>query len=173
MSRVRLLVVGIASASLMAGCAMAPKPLQGQFAPLDPQAATAAAAGSAVRWGGTIAEVEPRRDRTCFQIVGHSLTSLARPRDDDHSIGRFIACRTGFYDPEVFAPGREVTVAGRIEGTEMRRIGEYEYRQPVVAADVVYLWPQRPDVEIVHDPFLRPYGPWYPYTWHGPWRRWP
>ncbi len=158
----------LAAAFVLAGCATAPAPLRGDYAPLTPaDAASTAAVGASVRWGGTIAAVEPRRDSTCLQIVGRDLGSLARPRSDDSTTGRFLACRAGFYDPQVFATGREVTVVGRIDGMETRLIGEYEYRHPRVAADVIYLWPPRQEV----DPRWR--DPWYyPYPyWYGP-RHW-
>lgn len=155
------------AAALLAGCATAPGPLRGAYTVIAPVDATRPElVGASVRWGGTIAEVEPRSDRTCLQIVGRDLDALARPRSDDNSTGRFLACRAGFYDPQVFAVGREVTVTGRIDGEEIRMIGEYEYRHPRVAADVIYLWPPRREVDvIVRDPWH------YPYGWYGP-RRW-
>ena len=42
--------------------------------------------------------------------------------------GRFIACKAGFYDPAIFLKNRELTVLGRIDGYESRKIGEYDYR---------------------------------------------
>lgn len=154
------------AAALLAGCATAPGPLRGEFAALAPTDATRPeAVGAIVRWGGTIAAVEPQKDRTCFQVVGHALDASSRPLADDRSVGRFLACRAGFYDPQVFAEGREITISGRIDGEETRLIGEYEYRHPRVAADVIYLWPPRREIDmVVHDP-------WYPYPWYGPWRR--
>jgi outer membrane lipoprotein len=67
----------------------------------------------------------------------------------DRSEGRFIACRAGFYDPAVFTAGREVTIAGTVTGFEARRIGDYDYRYPRVAADVIYLWPERRDRDVI------------------------
>jgi outer membrane lipoprotein len=121
------------AALALAGCATAPTPLRGDYAPLSPADATTAAVGTSVRWGGTIAVVEPRRDSTCLQIVGRDLTSL-----------------------------------GRIDGMETRLIGEYEYRHPRVAAEVIYLWPPRQEVDLRwRDPWYYP----YPY-WYGPRRGW-
>lgn len=75
----------------------------------------------------------------------------------DASDGRFLACRSGFYDPAVFEPGREVTFIGKIEGYETTKIGEYDYKLPKVNADVVYLWPVVREVDVVP---AYPYGPW-------------
>ena len=76
----------------------------------------------------------------------------------DASGGRFIACRAGFYDPAIFQVDREVTVTGVVDGFETRRIGEYDYRFPRLAADVIYLWPVRERVDVVHEPVP---GPWW------------
>jgi outer membrane lipoprotein len=151
---------------LAAGCATAPKPLQGDYVALQPDEASATDAGNAlVRWGGDIVAVTPSADRTCMEILGRELGDTARPRPaQDQSAGRFLACRAGFYDPAIFAPEREVTVTGRIEGYETRRIGEYDYRYPRVAADVIYLWPER-HAETYYYP--APYWPVFRPTWWG------
>lgn len=127
----------------LAACVRMPAALTGEYSAITPTQATERdAKGEAVRWGGTLAKVEPLPDRTCFQIVGRDLSRRGRPYLDDQSSGRFLACRKGFYDPQVFAEGRLVTVVGRIDGAENRDIGEYPYLHPRVAADVVYLWPE-------------------------------
>ena len=59
----------------------------------------------------------------------------------DASNGRFVACRAGFYDPAIFEAGREVTFIGHIDGYETTKIGDYDYKLPKLAADIVYLWP--------------------------------
>ncbi|MBS0192979.1 MAG: Slp family lipoprotein [Proteobacteria bacterium] len=148
------------------GCASVPKPLQGQFAGIAPNAAQDAT-GQAVRWGGTIAAVESGATETCFQLVGRPLNDETRPMlGRDRTQGRFLACRAGFYEPQVFKIGRSVTVTGHVAGYETRRVGEYDYRQPKVAADVIYLWPktERRRVMYAYDPFYAPY-PWGPWWW--------
>jgi outer membrane lipoprotein len=125
----------------LTGCATAPKPLQGEFDAETPRAQVAE--GQRVRWGGTIIDVEPKAGETCIQVLGKPLAVNARPMFSDDSEGRFLACRQGFYDPAVFAEGREVTVTGTSDGTEVRPIGNYDYPLPRIAADVIYLWPER------------------------------
>jgi outer membrane lipoprotein len=147
----------------LAACATQPTPLQGQYMPLTPRDAAATdATGQVVRWGGRIVQTEPHSNRTCFEVIATKLTSSARPYwASDVDDGRFIACRTGFYDPAVFEPDREVTFTGRIEGYDTRKIGDYDYRFPRVAADVVYLWPVRETVDVLTYP-----APW---PWWGYW----
>lgn len=162
--RVAPIIVAIA-AILAGGCATAPKPLQGEYSALLPEQASATQpAGEHVRWGGSIVSVAPTTSETCIEILGRDLNESARPRGTpDLSAGRFLACREGFYDPAIFAADREVTVTGRIAGYESRRIGEYDYRYPRVAADVIYLWPERRDHDVYrrHSPFWPAYRPFW------------
>ena len=138
------------AALLLAGCVTTPRPLQGQYSGVFPsEAAARGAPGERVRWGGQVVGVHNAANESCFEIVGKALSSDGRPLVRDRSEGRFIACRAGFYDPAVFTAGREVTVVGAISGFESRRIGDYDYRYPRVAADVVYLWPERRDVDLI------------------------
>lgn len=144
----------------LAGCVTAPKPLQGQFSTLLPDAAAKSeATGERIRWGGRIVKVEPQSARSCFEVVGMTLDGSGQPRKLDRSEGRFLACRTGFYDPEVFQAGREITVTGTIEGFETRKVGEFDYRYARVNADTVYLWPERKERDVI----IQPGPPWYGY----------
>ncbi len=154
----------ILGSTLLAACASQPEPLQGTFNEITPQQAVSAdVTGSVVRWGGRIVAVEPQTNRTCFDMISTRLSADGRPywATDDVG-GRFIACRTGFYDPVVFEKNREVTFTGRVDGYENRRIGEYDYRFPRVEADVIYLWPVRERVAVAT---TRP-APW---PWWGWW----
>ncbi|GAB2502057.1 Slp family lipoprotein [Pseudoxanthomonas sangjuensis] len=165
------LLVPLAACTVLAACATAPKPLQGTYTPVTPRDAVAGTqAGANVRWGGSIVETKPGPDSTCFQMIARPLSATGRPSDSspDATDGRFIACRAGFYDPAVFAPGREVTFIGRVDGVETAKIGEYDYKLPKVTADVVYLWPEKHEVQVrpypFHDPFWGPYwGPRWGY----------
>ena len=162
-------IVIVAAVLALAGCASAPRPLQGEFSAVSPEQSSAEGrSGERVRWGGQIVAVETRADRTCFETLGKPLLDSARPRGADVSAGRFFACRSGFYDPVLFAPGRELTVTGLVEGFEERPIGDYVYRYPRVAAEVIYLWPERP-VEY-HYHHFSPAWPHYRSTlWGGYW----
>lgn len=148
---------------LVSACATQPTPLQGAYSQITPRDAIATdLTGSVVRWGGRIVQVEPHQNRTCFEMLSTSLNSYGRPYwASDEIGGRFIACRIGFYDPALFQKNREVTFTGRIDSYETRKIGGYDYRFPHVAADVVYLWPEREQVNVITRP-----APW---PWWGYW----
>jgi outer membrane lipoprotein len=158
MSR-RLILPALLALGLGA-CATIPQELTGTYTTITPENATAVAPGTRVRWGGDIIQTEPQERATCFFVLGEPLDSQARPEHREQSRGRFVACKQGFYDPEVYAKGREITVTGTVSGSETRKVGDYDYAYPRVDADVVYLWPKRPMYapSPYYDPF---YGPFY------------
>ncbi len=171
-----------AALALLGGCATIPQPLQGNYTSVSTAAAQqGGAGGTQVRWGGEIIKTEPGQQQTCFYLLARPLDSQARPQSSSagENEGRFVACRAGFYDPEVFVRGREVTVTGTLHGTVTEKVGDYDYAYPRVEASVVYLWPKRQRYANYpagyYDPFWGPgFGPgyynnpWgYPY-WGGP-----
>jgi outer membrane lipoprotein len=168
----------IAAATLALGaCATVPQPLVGNFAPVTTAGAQqGGAGGTKVRWGGEIIKTEPGPQQTCFFILSQNLDDQARPagKEGDNQ-GRFVACRDGFYDPEVFTRGRDITVTGTLHGTVSQKVGDFDYAYPRVEADVVYLWPKRviynnayPYGPYGYDPFWGPgFGPYW-----GGWGGW-
>jgi outer membrane lipoprotein len=152
-----LLVTGL----LPAACTQIPVQLDGEFTSLQPEGSTEADIGTRVRWGGAVLETRPEEDFTCFEILSKPLGSSMRPTLSDRDDGRFIACKPGFYDPEVFEKGREVTLVGEILHMDTRKVGEYDYRYPVVDIEFMSLWPKR--YTRVHV-----YAGYRPYYWHYP-----
>src|SRR5262245_33970586 len=106
-----------------AACARPPAVLRGSFVPLTvPDARALGDVGERVRWGGTIVETRPAEHETCVEVVGRPLDDEARPRLTDETDGRFVACSPGFFDPAVYAAGRELTVAGTVAEPVTRRV---------------------------------------------------
>lgn len=165
-------LVPIVSASvLLAACATTPAPLAGDFAQSSPRSVRDHGdIAQRVRWGGEIIRVDPGAQSTCLEILARELRPDGRPERHDTDEGRFLACRKGFYDPEVFGRGREVTVTGVVNGNETRRVGEYDYTYPRVAADVIYLWPPR--VARYYDSYPLGFGPWSDPFWSPGWGWW-
>ncbi|MHB8353574.1 MAG: Slp family lipoprotein [Burkholderiales bacterium] len=122
--------------------------------------------GQRVRWGGSIANVTSAKDHTCFQVVSHPLGYSARPEEDDNTNGRFIACIAGFYDPEIYAVKRQITVIGTLQTPTIGNIGHYRYIFPNVDIETIYLWPKpsaianTPAYEFGPNPFMYQADPW-------------
>ncbi len=162
-TRLALALVAITTILIASGCATVPAPLAGDFPDFQPAQATERSVGGRVRWGGHIVDTQPQRDQTCIEILARDLGRDLRPEAGDQNHGRFLACREGFQDPAVFTSGREVTVVGTLEGFTDGQIGEFEYRYPRLDAETLYLWAERPDTVIYHDPWRSYYDPWWPY----------
>jgi len=125
-------------------------------------AETAAHSGRKVRWGGNIEQSENLAQEAWLEIVERPLDSSGRPRDSDQSGGRFIAKVAGFFDPVIYARGRDITVTGVVDGDASRKIGGFDYRYIVVKVEAVYLWsPLIPITTMYYDPLWD--DPWYPF----------
>lgn len=156
-------------------CTSIPEQIQGEFSDISPARVDPAVLGSNVRWGGVILETTFSSDATCFEVLQRDLDKYLRPKVEDRTAGRYIACKPGFHEPEVFAKGREITVTGRIRGIDTRLVESFNYHYPVLDVDQLVLWQKRQDV-IVYRGYRDPwyYGPyWGPY-WGGYWGHpWP
>lgn len=151
-------------AGLVTGCASVPDQLEGNYSEaFFPKQADQQSIGTSVRWGGTIIETMPEADETCIEILAQRLGRNARPVSSDADLGRFLACRNGFIDPEIYVSGREVTVVGTIEAFRDGNVGEFNYSYPVVDADAIELWPERVDVHYYGYGYHGYYGYGYPY----------
>jgi len=124
-----------------------------------------------VRWGGKILSIENRQNTSRLTIVAFPLNSYGRPKKTDQSPGRFIAIIEQFLEPELYSKDREITVTGRLQKSEILKVGEFSYSHPVVQVDNHYLWavekPTSPNYmhHWWHDSWYNPYYP-YPYPHH-------
>ena len=147
----------------VSACTTIPEQLKGDYTSLDPQNTAEGDLQTSVRWGGIILETRPEANHTCFEVLARQLEKSMRPAITDQASGRFIACKPGFYDPEVFEKDREVTLTGKVIYIDSRKVGEYDYNYPVVDIEFISLWPKR-RTRI----YYSGWGPYYPYYWHYP-----
>lgn len=139
--------------SACAGLSLQPPGPYADITPAQAVRAGQAAVGDRIRWGGELISTRPQARQTCFEVLALPLDYAGRPeRGGSRDLGRFLACSAGFYDPALYAKGRLITLAGRIDGFTARRIGGYQYRMPVVQAGAPHLWPSAPRVRTVYEP---------------------
>jgi outer membrane lipoprotein len=120
-------------------------------------------AGSIVVWGGSIIQTLNTKEGTDILVLETPLGHDERPMAKRYSQGRFIAKTPKYLDPEIYKPGRRITVGGEIIGKEIRPLGNTEYIYPVVMIKQIHLWRR-------HRVYVYP----YPYYWYGPgWWEWP
>jgi len=123
--------------------------------------------GKMVLLGGTIVQTVPKPNETEIEVVQKPASASGEPHLTDKSEGRFLVIVDRFLDPAIYQPGRDITVAGEVRGSEVRRLGEIDYRYPVITALELYLW-RRPSAPPAY-PY--PYSFGYPAYWR--WWRYP
>lgn len=160
-------------AALLSACATT-KPPQPVAAPpqvlATPQQVTAEPAGKlgrTVRWGGRVIGVNVEQEATVIEILALPLDSEGRPKESDSQGGRFLARNPGFLEPEVYRPGREITVSGTLTTIVTQPVGKQSYSYPVVEVSGLHLWPEREERPVyIYDSW----GSWGPYyrPYYGP-----
>lgn len=106
--------------------------------------------GEMVILSGEIIEIENKEDSTSVKVLQLPAGFRGKPKDVSISEGRFLAIVDHYLDPFIYAKGRKVTIAGKVEGTRRMPLGETEYNYPVIHVEELYLW------SIERDPY-------YPY----------
>lgn len=144
MLSLRLLLSGLML--VLAGCATKPKfDLSDVDLNVTPTQATAqidGVRGRKVQWGGTLISTRNLKDSTELEVLAYPLDDAGRPRLRETALGRFLALQTGYLESADYAPGRLVTIVGRIQGTRAGRVGEADYTYPILAVEQLHLWPK-------------------------------
>jgi outer membrane lipoprotein len=130
--------------------------------------------GRTVILGGEILETTNLREGTRLEVLQKPLSRSEAPMMTDSTGGRFMALCDDYLDPAIYAKGRRVTVAGSVLGSYTGKVGEVDYRYPLISCQETHLWPRtvvlpRP---YYHDPWYGPRYP-YPYAFWPPHYRWP
>jgi outer membrane lipoprotein len=133
----------LAAALFLAGCAIVPLPkTESALVSLTPdEVQKSGQTGARVRWGGVIVQTTPEAAQTCFEISSRPLDKWGEPLQNDQTLGRFMACAKGFYEPSVYAAERKLTVVGELAPVVEGRVGKHEYRYPMVKVEALHLWP--------------------------------
>ena len=140
----RALIVSGFSLLLLAGCASTPDRCRTPIGERSLTPAVAAerddAIGQAITWGGTLVGSRNLQDSTELEVLAFPLDGCGRPRTDDDPLGRFIVRRPGYLETADLRPGRDITASGRIIATSEGRIGDAEYRFPVLEDSNPKVW---------------------------------
>ncbi|WP_221798852.1 Slp family lipoprotein [Oceanobacter mangrovi] len=106
--------------------------------------------GQTVVLGGELVSTTNENNATELEILQIPLWNSGKPRaEKDNSSGRFRARLNYFVDPQIYQPGRLVSIRGVFTGIEEGSIGEHQYRFPMIQADGIELWPQeQPQTEV-------------------------
>jgi len=126
----------------------------------------AAYQGKVVLLGGVVVKTINKEEGTLLEVYQTWLNSEGRPTDTDRSEGRFLALYEGYLDSQIYKQGRQVTVAGTVQGEKVQLLGEIEYHYPYLIVKEIHLWKEEEPVE--YEPYPLWYDPWGPW-WYSPW----
>lgn len=132
-----------------------------------------------VRWGGTVIATENEKEFSFIQILFYPLDSSGYPQLNQEPSGRFVIASSDFLDPAIYTKDRVITVAGVLNGSIDRTIGNKMISVPLLFAKAVYLWPKdyrQPYYRNGPYPFFS-YPGFYGYPffypgYYGPYRYW-
>jgi len=120
-----------------------------------------------VRWGGKIINVENKADETKIQILAYPLNYYGRPQLNQSPSGRFLSVSKQFLDPAIYTKDSEITIAGSLQGTLEKTIGEKTITVPIVTIDYHHIWPRQQQQNYYREYNYNPYygyRGYYPYN---------
>lgn len=95
-----------------------------------------------VRWGGTVIEVQNEADESSMQILFYPLNYFGRPKLNQQASGRFMTVSKQFLDPAIYSEGTKITIAGTVQNTLVKQIGNKTIPLPVVTIENHHIWPE-------------------------------
>lgn len=123
--------------------------------------------GMMILLGGVIVRTVNTKDGTLLEVYQTEIDRRGRPIRLDISGGRFLAHYRGVLESETYCKGQRVTIAGIVQGGQVKKLGEIDYRYPFLIIKDIYLWkkvqPRR------YEPY--PWGLWDPWC-RSPWYSW-
>lgn len=122
--------------------------------------------GQTVILGGYILETKNLESETILKVLQTPLRFGEDPDSKKRSQGRFVVYHKGFLDPEVYSKDQVITVAGRVMGTAVEKIGDDRIKYLKLEDREIYLWSNYTDNPIYPYPWPYPYDRWYYPYWY-------
>lgn len=98
--------------------------------------------GASFLWGGVIVNSSNTPSGTQIEVLAYPLASSQEPDTDRNPDGRFLIHDARYLETLDYAPGRLLTVGGKLDGTRSGQIGDASYVYPVIVPDRLILWPK-------------------------------
>lgn len=127
---------------VLVSCASSPLQLDGVDHTLPPSSVSAERpyTGKRVVWGGMLIKADPLKDITQLEVLAFPVNAYGEPDRQAASLGRFLIRHHGFLDPAQYASGRWLSVVGVIGQAQVGKVGEADYRFPVIQSEQLHLW---------------------------------
>ncbi len=111
--------------------------------------------GQMIIASGILIEAENTREGTLLHVLQRPAGFRGQPKDVDETEGRFLALVSSYLDVYVYTKGREVTIAGEIQGKRILPLDRTEYVYPLIHVKEIYLWP------VIEKRYDAPYPSYY------------
>jgi outer membrane lipoprotein len=92
--------------------------------------------------GGIITQTTAIKQGTLIEVDQKKLDYWGKPQRTKKTGGRFIVLYPGRLDALVYSPGRDITVAGEVQGTRSMALGDQQYDYPIILSKELKLWPR-------------------------------
>jgi len=120
-------------------------------------------AGTLVILGGTITTITVVKQGTAIEVLQKNLDYWGKPERTKRSGGSFVVLHPAKLDPMVYAPGRDITIAGEVLGSGSSLLKNQHYDAPVLLWKEHKLWERerltmdKPQwFDPLHDPYTDP-----------------
>lgn len=90
--------------------------------------------------GGTIVNNTDTNSGTQLEILAYPLDTNNYPRIENETSGRFLARNAGLLDRASFAPGKQVTLTGKLTSVVTGKLGDADYSYPILDINQIFLW---------------------------------
>lgn len=101
--------------------------------------------------GGRIIEVQAGEDGSRVKVLQLPVDRFGKPVEGDNSEGRFIIVADQFLDPYIYTPATRISMVGVLTGSEVSKIGEYDYQYPLFRPLEIKVWsPQEQTTPRIH-----------------------
>ena len=131
-----VLIAAAAACTLLSACVSPPFVTEGvnkEVTPVDLlETADGEQSADKVLWGGVVISSANTDSTTEIEVLSYPLDYLQRPNPGLRSTGRFLMVLDGYIETADFANGHRVTALGSPGETRTGKIGESEYRYPVL-----------------------------------------
>lgn len=130
---------------LFTACAQTPKfethQVDRQLTPSGVVADISSAQGKTAMWGGIIISGKNFKAHTRLEVLAYPVDEDGVPDRQGKPLGRFLAQKQGYLETSEYSEGRYVTVIGPVQALDDGKIGESDYKYPVLTAEQLHLWP--------------------------------
>jgi outer membrane lipoprotein len=97
-------------------------------------------AGKLLILGGTIADIAAMKQGTLIEVIHRELDYWGKPERTERTAGRFYVVHPKQLDPMVYAPGRDITIAGEVQKPGSQALDNRGDDYPVLLSKELRLW---------------------------------